>query len=289
MKKFVKLLTMIFCAVSLVLFAAGCGEKTFESVPWGSTDVTSSQILTNLSDARTTMESARLQTKYGAVTTYDFFDTGKFTQMQVREETTFSLQFGTKDTCSVVETSKYIDGVLTLFTSDIYVANGAISTVYRTQKTYLNGEMQSEIKTKFNASIPPQNVYTKFIFIQQDTLSNVAFKNFDDVDYYRFGANSNECNALMSKFSQVDNLQSNPEMFALNDRSTDLLMNYNVEYGISSKNYITHFALSYNLENDEKSSQNSFDTFLKFSTTVNLEQYGVAVEFPQKPNDRDYM
>lgn len=288
MKKFFRMFIIAMCFVTFGLGLFGCGEKTFDSVPWGSTELTSSEIITSLADARTNMESARLQTRYKATTTYNFFDAGEFTNMQVREESVFLFQFGTKDTNSMIKTSKYIDNVLQEKMTDIYVANGAISTVYRTLVTYADGIEQSLTRTKFNASIPPQNIYTKFISIQQDSLSGVLYKNFEEVDYYRLTANSSECNTLMAKFEEVSDLQSNPRMFALSDKSTDLLMGYSVEYGISNKNYITHFALNYHLENNQKASQNSFETFLSYSTTVDLEQYGVGVEFPQKPNDRDY-
>ena len=288
MKKIFRMFIIAMCFVTFGLSLAGCGEKTFDDVPWGSTELTSSGILTSLADARTNMEDSKLQTKYKATTTYNFFDAGEFTNMQVREESVFSFQFGTRDTNSIIETSKYIDNVLQEKITDIYVANGAISTVYRTLVTYSDGTEQSQTRTKFNASIPPQNIYTKFISIQQDSLSGVLYKNFEEVDYYKLSANSSECNTLMANFKEVRDLQSNPKMFALSDKSTDLLMGYSVEYGISNKNYITHFALNYHLENNQKASQNSFETFLSYSTTVDLEQYGVGVEFPQKPNDRDY-
>lgn len=289
MKKIFRMFIIATCFVSFGLGLFGCGEKTFDDVPWGSTELTSSEIITSLADARTNnMEKARLQAKYKATTTYNFFDTGEFTNMQVREESVFLFQFGTKDTNSMIETTKYIDNVLQEKVTDIYVANGTISTVYRTLVTYSDGTEQSQTRTKFNAPPSPQNIYTKFISIQQDSLSGVLYKNYDEVDYYRLTANSSECNALMANFKEVSDLQSNPRMFALSDKSTDLLMGYSVEYGISNKNYITHFALNYHLENNQKASQNSFETFLSYSTTVDLEQYGVGVEFPQKPNDRDY-
>ena len=284
------MLIVAMCVVTFGLSLAGCGEKSFDDVPWGSSELASSQVLTSLADARKNMEDAKLQAKYKATTTYKFFDTGEFTNMQVREESVFLFQYGTKDSNAMIETSKYIDNVLKEKTTDIYVVNGATSIVYRTRVTYIDGVEQSPTKTKFNASpsIYPQNIYTKFIFIQQNSLSGVLYKNYDEVDYYRLSANSTECNTLMTEFKEASDLQSNPRMFALNNKSTDLLMGYNVEYGISSKNYITHFALSYHLENNQKASQNSFETFLNFSTTVDLEQYGIGVEFPQRPNDRDY-
>lgn len=288
MKKIFRMFIIAMCFVTFGLSLAGCGEKSFDDVPWGSTELTSSEIITSLADARTNMEDSKLQTKYKATTTYNFFDAGEFTNMQVREESVFLFQFGTKDTNSMIETSKYIDNVLQEKITDIYVANGAISTVYRTLVTYSDGVEQSQTRTKFNAPPSPQNIYTKFISIQQDSLSGVLYKKYEDVDYYRLTANSSECNALMANFKEVSDLQSNPKMFALSDKSTDLLMGYSVEYGISSKNYITHFALNYHLENNQKASQNSFETFLSFSTTVDLEQYGVGVEFPPRPNDRDY-
>lgn len=289
MKKIFRMFIIAMCFVTFGLGLFGCGEKTFDSVPWGSTELTPSGILNSLADARRNLEeSVKLQAKYKATTTYNFFDAGEFTNMQVREESVFSFQFGTKDTNSMIETSKYIDNVLQEKITDIYVANGAISTVYRTLVTYSDGTEQSQTRTKFNAPPSPQNIYTEFIKIQQDSLSGVLYKKYEDVDYYRLTANSSECNTLMANFKEVSDLQSNPKMFALSDKSTDLLMGYSVEYGISNKNYITHFALNYHLENNQKASQNSFETFLSFSTTVDLEQYGVGVEFPQRPNDRDY-
>lgn len=288
MKKIFRMLIIAMCVITFGLGLFGCGEKTLDDVPWGSTELTSSGILNSLADARNNMEDSTLQTKYKATTTYTFFDAGEFTNMQVREESVFLFQFGTKDTNSMIETTKYIDNVLQEKVTDIYVANGAISTVYRTLVTYSDGTEQSQTRTKFNASISPQNIYTKFIFIQQDSLSGVLYKKYEDVDYYKLSANSSECNALMANFKEVSDLQSNPKMFALSDKSTDLLMGYSVEYGISNKNYITHFALNYHLENNQKASQNSFETFLSYSTTVDLEQYGVGVEFPPRPNDRDY-
>ncbi|MGN0798758.1 MAG: hypothetical protein ACI4L7_04310 [Christensenellales bacterium] len=288
MKKFFNYLVVVVCAFALSLSLVGCGEKSFNDVPWSACEKTSAEILSNLDDSKTNMETARLQTKYKATTVFEFFDAGSFSKMQVREETTFILQFGTRESCSKIETSRYIDNVLTQEVTDIYVANGAISTVYRTVRSYADGELASENKTKTSASISPQNIYTKYIFVQSDTLSGIVSKKFEDVDYYRLTANSNECNVLMTKFSQVGNLQQNPQMFALSNKQTDLLMGYNVEYGISDRNYITYFALSYRLENNEKSSQNSFETFLKFSTSVTLEQYGLEVELPEQPLDRDY-
>lgn len=289
MKKIFRMFIIAMCFITFGLGLFGCGEKTFDDVPWGSTELTSSEIITSLADARNNMENAMLQAKYKATTTYKFFDTGEFTNMQVREESVFLFQYG-KDTNSMIETSKYIDNILQEKTTDIYVANGATSLVYRTRVTYVDGVEQSPTKTKFSASpsISPQKIYTKFISIQKDSLSGVLYKKYEDVDYYKLSANSSECNALMANFKEVSDLQSNPKMFALSDKSTDLLMGYSVEYGISNKNYITHFALNYHLENNQKASQNSFETFLSFSTTVDLEQYGVGVEFPQKPNDRDY-
>ncbi len=286
-----KIFRNLIVSIFLVIFVVGlfaCGEKTFDDVPWGSTTLTSSEIITSLSDAKTTMESSRLQTRYKAITTYDFFDTGDFTKKQVREESVFSLQFNSKDTNSIIETSKYIDDILQEKVTEIYVANGAVSTVYKTTITYADGVELQTSKTTSNASNPPQNIYTKFILIQKDALSSVLYKEFEDVNYYRLTANSSECNTLVAKFEEASDLQINPRMSALNNKLTDLLMDYNVEYGISNKNYITHFALSYRLENNQKASQNSFETFLKFSTKVELEQYGVGVEFPQTPDAIDY-
>lgn len=287
MKKFINYLVVVICVFTLGISLVGCGEKSFNDVPWGVCDKTSAEILSNLDDSKKNMETANLQTKYKATTVFEFFDVGSFSKMQIREETSFILQFG-RETLSQVQSSKYIDNVLTQEVTDIYVANGAISTVYRTVRSYADGELASENKTKTSASISPQDIYKKYIFVQSDTLSGIVSKKFEDVDYYRLTANSNECNTLMSKFTQIDNLQQNPQMFALSNKQTDLLMGYNVEYGISDKNYITYFALSYRLENNEKSGQNSFETFLKYSTSVTLEQFGQTVEFPEQPTDRDY-
>lgn len=288
MKKFINYLMVVICVFMLGISLAGCGEKSFNDVPWSASNKSSAEILSILDDSKMNMEASKLQTKYKATTIFEFFDVGSFSKMQVREETSFILQFGSRETLSQVQSSKYIDNVLSEETTDIYVANGASSIVYRTQRTFSDGELTSESKTKFNSSTSPQNIYTKYIFIQSDTLSGIVSKKFEGVDYYRLTANSNECNTLMSKFTQVDDLQQNPQMFALSNKQTDLLMGYNVEYGISDKNYITYFALSYRLENNEKSGQNSFETFLKYSTSVTLEQFGQTVEFPEQPTDRDY-
>ena len=292
MKKFINYLMVVICVFMLGISLVGCGEKSFNDVPWSASNKSSAEILSTLHNSKDNMEISKLQTKYKATTVFDFFDAGSFSKMQIREETSFILQFGretlSRETLSQVQSSKYIDNVLTQEVTDIYVANGAISTVYRTVRSYADGELASENKTKTSASISPQDIYKKYIFVQSDTLSGIVSKKFEDVDYYRLTANSNECNTLMSTFTQVDNLQQNPQMFALSNKQTDLLMGYNVEYGISDKNYITYFALSYRLENNEKSGQNSFETFLKYSTSVTLEQFGQTVEFPEQPTDRDY-
>ena len=288
MKKIFRNLILAFCIAIFGLSFFGCGEKTFDDVPWGSSEINSSGVISSLLDAETNMSSAKLQTKYKVITTYEFFDAGSFIKQQVREESVFSFQFSSNTTNSIIETSKYIDEILQEKVTEIYVANGAVSSVYTTKVTYTDGIEQTPIKTKSTSSTAPQNIYKKFILIQQDSLSGVAYKEFEDVNYYKLTANSSECNALMAKFDEVSNLQENPKMSALSNRLTDLLMDYNVEYGISNKNYITHFALSYRLENNQKASQNSFETFLKFSTKVELEQYGTDVEFPQTPIATDY-
>lgn len=290
---------MFFCLIFLFFPFAffGCNEQTFDSVPWQDSNLSAKEIISNLENSKSYMiENVGLPVKYKTTTTYTFYARidGSGDKKVIKENRITTLSNGNENnSLAKVEISRienddevysltktYNQGKGLLYTSESVVDESL------EKETTLSRTSYGTVENSF-LKILSEVVYS----VDEKAFSLASQKEFEQVDYYKIVSESlnkdNGLEYLNKKFVQNSNIYSSPNLFEVYDKSMDYVTKFSTEYGLDKSNYLTYFALDYEISQGDNNFQGERKVYLKVHSVTKLESYGQQVELPTLPENLD--
>ena len=287
-------LALVFVVFPLVSFA--CNETTFEDVPWGSSSQSVEDIVSQVTASKNVMIESGLAVEYKTITTYNFKQTlnNDFQNRVVRDEkTTILSNWNSQNAVAKVENLRYIDNILTETSTEYYVkyqGQTGVSCYLYSENTRLVNEAEVTTYNRENYSTVDNPFLTLLSEIIYDTniteVSVVSEKVFEEDLYYRLTSEVGELAVVNNKFSENDDIFSNPNLFELYNETEDYVISFNCEYGLNEAEYLQHFALSYNIERSNGVFHER-ETYLSVNSVTTLSTYGRDVAIPSSPENVD--
>ncbi len=296
MKK-LKLFSVLIFAVVIAPFFFGCGEATFDTTPWETSENTVEEIVEKFDDAKNFLLEVGLPVKFTTETTYTFSkkldDSG---EDKVVKDTTTTLLYYESNTPTVAEVVKtrFEDNEKKNETSTIYYNNEGMS--YTTITTFEDNKSEK----KYSATSILKNdertfkeILSKVIFRADDNaLTSIKQKTYKEVDYYQFLSSSSSIDGglalLNDKFNENKDLYSEPNFYEVMDKRHDYVTNFSSEFGIDKIGYLKYFTFNYSVENSNDVRPGERKTYLVVSSVTKLDEYGQTLEKPQDIEDKNF-
>lgn len=296
---FALVLACLFCQVMLV----SCNEKTFENAPWEGSNMTASRAVEKIRDSKIYMlHDLGLPLKYVTTTRYVFFN-DDYTVTNFEEVDTTILGNNNDRSSIATINKKYTKEGKTFYeVTTTYPKQGG--HFYRMDET-TNLETDAKSKKYLRRDYPEDQSFIEVLKetiqdIQVDEISVIQEKTFDKITYYRLSSEASTLDdnsvrgldAVMKRFTcdeEGEDMEALPSLFKKRDNPDALGFFYYV-FGIDNSagypGYLTYFSIEYDLEKPTDI-DGERSVYLKVSSITKLDAFGMQVELPQLPEDRD--
>ncbi len=303
--KKLKLFVILLVAVMAMPLFFGCGEETFETTPWASSEATVLDIVNKFDDSKAYLNKVGLPVKFSTVTTFNLSkrldESGE--EKVVKDETSLTLFYDSTQNLAEIVTKRYVDGQLTKEKTTLY-DDSTDKKIYTTTISYTKDEETLEGKktTTYRVDNLSQSATTFLDILSQivsipnkNALTSVNQKTFDNIDYYQLLSSSSSdsqggLNLLNEElFSENSDLYNEPNLYQVFDKAHDYVLNFSCEYGVDSmSDYLSYFAFNYSVSDSNNSRPGERGVYLKVSSTTNLVDYGEKLESPKMVDDKDF-
>lgn len=296
MKKFYKLaLVLMFLFLPIISF--GCGELTFDDVPYEASSKPTAEVISSVDDSRNLMINyIGLKLKVKTVNTYSYMGIESVQEEKEVRDEVVTLLGKTSDNPSIaqIEKTRYINDVKTSYELKTY-----------SHQAFLNGQEESYLytfsqqfdeegnvtntvfnRTTYNNTIVSfLNIYNEAVpVINSDFVDYTQHKEFEGTNYYKLNADVYGLEKLKDNFTQDNSLYESPKLFVKNSLQ-DYVFSFGCEFGLKTTenyDYITYSTLNYQIENSLRK------VYLKVSSKSILETYGDALEVKKPENVDEY-
>ena len=300
MKKLKNYIFLIFALFMFPIILFGCNETTFDSVPWNSSEMLPEEVIELANESKQYMiEDIGLPVTYETTTTYTFSKRldGNFENRIIRDEQTITLSNSNQpDAVAKIELSRYVDNNLVSSRTETYVQDEANVYISQTQYEELeaeNSESTSLIRQAYSTVDNSfSNLLSEVIYDVNGNETNVVSqKTFENVEYYKLTSqavsSTSGLDLLNRDFVENEDIFNNPGLFEIYDKSLDYVISFNCQYGINPSNYLTYFAMNYEIQNGSDSFQGDRAVYLRVSSVTNLVSFGANMELPTVPENKD--
>lgn len=290
------LLLIIFCPFVLI----GCGEVTFDDIPYGVSEADATEVVNNFNNAGKTMVTDyNLKLELETTNTYTFYDSDTSNTRPRVVKDIIKTSLGNENTgIAIIKTTRYEDGVKKTENTSYYVRtelegySAAVWYCYTNFEDYVTLEDEILIDKERTEYITTNqimlNFYNSTIFpISLEEVANIYEKVFDEQVYYKLttGVTSlvegiSGLDSVNDRFEEDKALFKNPQLFKIISKDNkDAVENFYYECALdATTNYVKYFVLNYDLTNIER------EKYLNVSSTTRLVRYGENVTL-NKPDD----
>ena len=298
MKKIKNYIFLICALFMFPIILTGCNETTFDSVPWNSSEMLPEEVVELANESKQYMiEDIGLPVIYETTTTYTFSKRldGNFENRIIRDEQTISLSNSNQpNAVAKIVFSRYVDDNLISSRTETYVQDEA--KVYISQTQYLeteSAESTSLLRQSYSTVDSSfSNLLSEVVYNVNANETNVVNqKTFENVEYYKLTSqavsSTSGLDLLNRDFVENEDIFNNPGLFEIYDKSLDYVISFNCQYGINPSNYLTYFAMNYEIQNGSDSFQGDRAVYLRVSSVTNLVSFGASMELPTVPENKD--
>ena len=285
----------LFFVLSPLAFLA-CNETAFNDIPWGASSMAIKDIIESATSSKNVMIESGLPVIYETTTTYTFRQTlnNDFQDREIRDEKTTTLSnWNSQNAVAKIENSRYIDDILVSFSTEYYVKyqgqTGTSCYLYISETEITEGVEVTSLRRENYSTVdnPFLTLLNDIIYdTSESEVSVVNEKIFEEDTYYRLSSQVGELAIINAKFSENDDIFSNPSMFELYNQTEDYVISFSCEYALNSAEYLKYFALSYDVERSN-GVPHERETYLSVNSTTSLVDYGRNISLPSAPENVD--